>query len=290
MVMSRVVFLVKGPRGLVGRLGCRGSLRETNTEGLAGEDSVHVSIDEDPNAVPVVEITVPMDAAQFDENESVSFTGAATDAEDGILTDALVWVSSLDGENGTGASFETSLLTVGIHTITASVIDSGGRTGHNWIIITVGSFDFLDFNQLPTEAYSDQDGEGSETVQDSGATLHTEGNRWRRTQQTFTITTDSVLEFDFLCTSEGEVHAIGFDEDNDHRNGNQAFQIFGIQTWSKGIQWSDPYTEADLGTWVHFSIPVGQYYTGSNMHLVFVHDDDRPAPSSDASYRNVVVR
>ena len=72
----------------------------------------------------------------------------------------------------------------------------------------------LDFNSVSTNAYSNQQQTGFISVQDAGATLVLTDNTWRVTDQTFDITADTILEFDFESTAEGEVQAIGFDEDN----------------------------------------------------------------------------
>lgn len=88
-----------------------------------------------PNAAPTVTITSPANGTSFDSGTSISFVGSASDTEDVDLTDSLVWKS--DGEQiGIGGSFSTEL-SVGSHTITASVIDSGGLTGSASITITV---------------------------------------------------------------------------------------------------------------------------------------------------------
>ena len=50
-----------------------------------------------------------------------------------------MWTSDLDGQIGTGASFTTSGLSVGGHTVTASVTDSGGANGSDAVGITVES-------------------------------------------------------------------------------------------------------------------------------------------------------
>ena len=75
----------------------------------------------------------------FDSGDGVSntFTGDATDAEDGDLTASLAWTSDLDDAIGSGGSFTTSGLSVGSHTITASVTDSGGASGSDSVQITV---------------------------------------------------------------------------------------------------------------------------------------------------------
>jgi len=85
---------------------------------------------------PTVSITSPADGSTFDSGASILFEGTATDPEDGDLTGSLVWMSSKDGQLGTGGSFSATL-SDGDHTITASATDSGGKTGSASINITV---------------------------------------------------------------------------------------------------------------------------------------------------------
>ena len=91
-----------------------------------------------PDAPPAVSITIPANGSSFDPSAPIYFQGSATDPEDFDLTASLVWTSSKDGQIGTGESFSTTLSN-GIHTITASVTDSGGNTANDSISITVGS-------------------------------------------------------------------------------------------------------------------------------------------------------
>ena len=88
------------------------------------------------NTAPSVTISSPANGASFTSGSSISFAGSASDAEDGDLTDSLVWTSSLDGQIGTGGSFSVTL-NDGTHTITASAIDSGGLTGSASITVVV---------------------------------------------------------------------------------------------------------------------------------------------------------
>jgi Subtilase family/Bacterial Ig domain len=91
------------------------------------------------NTAPTVTITAPANGSSFTQGTSISFTGSATDTEDGNLSASLAWTSSLNGAIGSGASFSTSALSVGSHTITASVTDSGSLSGSASISLTVTS-------------------------------------------------------------------------------------------------------------------------------------------------------
>jgi subtilisin family serine protease len=89
------------------------------------------------NDPPTATISSPSDGQSFTQGASVQFTGSASDGEDGDLTASLSWTSSIDGAIGSGGSFSRSDLSVGTHTITASVTDSGGLSGSDTVTITI---------------------------------------------------------------------------------------------------------------------------------------------------------
>lgn len=89
------------------------------------------------NTPPSVTITAPSNGSSFDQGDSVTFTGNAVDPEDGNISNNLNWASDLDGDLGTGASITLSDLSVGTHTISATVSDSGGLSGSDQIGITI---------------------------------------------------------------------------------------------------------------------------------------------------------
>lgn len=89
-------------------------------------------------SAPTATITSPSDGSTYTEGDTISFTGTGEDAEDGTLSGAsLIWTCSIDGEIGTGASFERSDLSVGTHIITLTATDSDGATGSDSVSITV---------------------------------------------------------------------------------------------------------------------------------------------------------
>ena len=73
----------------------------------------------------------------FEVGTLVNFTGSANDAEEGTLSGGLAWTSNLDGAIGSGASFSTSGLSLGTHTITAAVVDGYGAAGSDSITVTI---------------------------------------------------------------------------------------------------------------------------------------------------------
>ena len=90
------------------------------------------------NQAPTAAITAPTNGASVVQGTSVSFAGTGTDPEDGALSGAsLVWTSSRDGQIGTGASFATTTLSIGTHTITLTAKDSKGATGTATRMVTV---------------------------------------------------------------------------------------------------------------------------------------------------------
>jgi hypothetical protein len=116
-----------------------------------------------------------------------------------------------------------------------------------------------------------------------GCRIELSGNIWRATEQTFNITPDTVIEFTFSGNSQGEIHGIGFDGDSS-ASGNRIFQLDGSQNW--GIRDFDYTADGDAQT---FTIPVGQYYTGTNMRLVVVNDKDSGTENNTGTFTNVVV-
>ncbi len=91
------------------------------------------------NTPPSVTITAPANGSSFATGTSINFTGTANDAQDGNISASLSWTSSINGAIGSGASFSTSALSIGSHTITASVTDSGGLPGSAAITVNVTS-------------------------------------------------------------------------------------------------------------------------------------------------------
>lgn len=90
------------------------------------------------NTAPVAQIDSPSDSTTFEVNNSVTFTGSATDSEDHTLIGkSLTWVSSIDGTIGMGSNFTVNNLSKGTHQITLTALDSKGLADSTSIAITM---------------------------------------------------------------------------------------------------------------------------------------------------------
>jgi hypothetical protein len=109
----------------------------SQTATVIPDDEVTVDFTGILNTPPAVTITSPAPGSTWPPGATVTFSGSAQDAEDGVLTGAsLVWTSTIDGPLGTGVSL-ARVLTAGAHTITLTATDAHGATAAASVAIVV---------------------------------------------------------------------------------------------------------------------------------------------------------
>ena len=108
----------------------------TDSDQAQSVTTTQVIINEVVNVAPAINITSPEGGSESMENDAVTLTAVANDEEDGVLTDSIEWQSNIDGALGTGGILVVNL-SVGEHTITATVTDSEGVSNQSQIILTV---------------------------------------------------------------------------------------------------------------------------------------------------------
>ncbi|MFC1462983.1 LamG-like jellyroll fold domain-containing protein, partial [Verrucomicrobiota bacterium] len=127
---------------------------------------------------------------------------------------------------------------------------------------------------------------GTATVSEAGMKLELLGDVARAHPFSYTITSNTVLDFDFKAPGQAEMQGIGLDNQTASLNGSRVFMLYGWENW--GIRDYDNYD----GSWPnvkHYSIPVGQYYTGPVSHLVFRSDRDGTPRNSVCEFSNIIV-
>ncbi len=105
----------------------------SDSGGLTDSDAITVTITPHVNVAPTVSITAPADNTTLSEDDgAITFSASANDLEDGNVSANIQWSSSIDG-----AFTSPIALSVGVHTITASVTDSGGLSSSESITVTI---------------------------------------------------------------------------------------------------------------------------------------------------------
>ena len=120
-------------------------------QAATGRPQLIVTLRENSQALPQVTIASPASGTTVTYGDTVSFTGTASDPQDGDLSAFLQWTSSIDGALGTGASVGRPL-SVGNHTISARVTDGTGNQGSATTTVQVVVVDagFQDFDFGPS--------------------------------------------------------------------------------------------------------------------------------------------
>lgn len=93
--------------------------------GNESSDSAVWQFRTNPNQLPAVSISAPLDGDRFALGETIPFTGSAEDFEEGTLTgNSLIWKSDQQDQIGTGESISIGNLVLGNHQITLQAADS----------------------------------------------------------------------------------------------------------------------------------------------------------------------
>lgn len=118
-----------------------------DSAGLVAKDSIKLSVTEvvAVNTAPAIMITAPGDYAEFTSDQTISLQAAANDVEDGDLSTSVLWSSSLDGTISANTA-----LSVGTHTITATVADAENLTASDSISVTITEVAAAATNSAPT--------------------------------------------------------------------------------------------------------------------------------------------
>ncbi len=142
----------------------------------------------------------------------------------------------------------------------------------------------IDFSDFTIDSYGGSQDAGNFQLLSNNTILKLENNAWKSIALPYTVTENTIVEFEFRSTIEGEIHGFGFDN-NGTISYNRTFKVHGSQVW--GYTNYDNYS--GNGSWQYYAIPVGQYYTGDFDRLFFVADHDSGQHNGNAYFRNVKI-
>ncbi len=161
--------------------------------------------------------------------------------------------------------------------------DAGAKDGDAYFSnVSIREVATLDLGAQTYNGYANGQDEGTATI--SNGELMLTGNAWKSISMNYDVTENTILEFEFKSTKEGEIHGICFDNNNTLSE-EYTFKMMGTQAWAN----TDFTYTASSGNWQSFSIPVGEYYTGQFDRLCFIMDHDEGAKDGNSYYRNVRI-
>ncbi len=144
----------------------------------------------------------------------------------------------------------------------------------------------INFNDFAITIYAPGLSSGTSVVQENGATLQLQNNTGRSIDLDYTLTPFTILEFQFRSTSQAQVHGIGFNNSS-NLNSERIFKIYGTLNNNQTINNFSTYSGS---SYITYTIPVGSFYTGSNLDkLFFVSGNVNGNPSGNSYFRNVRV-
>lgn len=126
----------------------------------------------------------------------------------------------------------------------------------------------------------------SYTIEDDGATINLQGDIWRKIDLPYTVTADTILEFDYESDTEGDLQGIGFYSGTQLGN-THFFQLYGTGSWGNS-PFGDDY-DPGVSTVKHYRIRVGDFFTGENDYLVFVNDHNTAPKDAESIFSNIKV-
>ena len=152
-------------------------------------------------------------------------------------------------------------------------------------VTTKSSCDPVNFSGYAIAPHGDTQDLGAYEVQENGRVLKVYNNGWKSIPYTYTITPNTVITFEFKSDIQGEYHAIGMSSSGDWEP-NRSFKLYGTQSVAGDFDTFNSYTGSD---YVSFTIPIGEFYTGSIDRIFFLTDHDAAPANATSYFQNVKV-
>ena len=192
-----------------------------------------------------------------------------------------------------GTSFDVSgLLPGSTHQFAVAAFDEAGNTSAQSQAIQVTTLfdnpppcETINFSNTVVSGFGGGQDQGTFEVQENGTALKITNNAWKATPYAYTLTSNTILEFEFKSDIQGEYHGIGM------AMGSQwvperAFSLYGTQDVAGDIADFDNYSGSD---YVSYTIPIGQYYTGAVNQIFYLADHDASPFNGTSYFRNVRI-
>jgi len=157
------------------------------------------------------------------------------------------------------------------------------------------SFSGINFNDYTVEAFTVRDGGGGRDtvheIQDDGYTMRLYGNAWKAIELPYNITPDTVVEFEYASTSEGDDIGVMTASTLFSVENNRKISVWG-SAHSAGIEppTIDEYPGDGAYRWYTVPLqPTNPAYPLGNTRYLVLYNADTAGPYSESFFRNVRI-
>ena len=143
----------------------------------------------------------------------------------------------------------------------------------------------IDFTGLTVSSFDNQDEQNSYVITDNNLGITLRGNTWKTINFDYSVTPETIVEFDLIRTGKAEIIGMAFENDNKLTN-KRLIKFFGSQVWEFNGPTSTLNNEQE-----RLSLKIGQYITGEINRVVFVLDNDVPIENytAEATFQNINI-
>jgi hypothetical protein len=115
------------------------------------------------------------------------------------------------------------------------------------------------------------------------------GDGWKKLDlnSSYSITANTILQFEFRSDSNGDIRGIGFDNDNNvsAADGAKFIQLSGSQSFGQAT-----FKNYLAGSgWRTYSLRVSDLFTGSFRYLTLANDNDTASSNASSDFRNIAL-
>jgi hypothetical protein len=149
--------------------------------------------------------------------------------------------------------------------------------------------EFLNFDGYSAGLITDVSGEPASSaaaVLGDGTALRLWGNTWKKLPFPYTITADTIVEFDFQSSAQGEIQGVGFSTTGAAES-SRFYKVWGTEAFGRATP-VGAYGPA-VGNRVLYAFRPGLHFTGAVNHLVFGNDHDVASPGSESIFANLRI-
>ncbi|MDF7822666.1 BNR-4 repeat-containing protein [Pontiellaceae bacterium B12227] len=208
--------------------------------------------------------------------------------------------------NGTTASSttEASFDATGTYELQVTVSNSAGTASSSCTVdvnglppVPANGYLAIDFSSQAFESFVNDneffDRTGTVEVVESGAGVRFTGDLWKAFPIDYQMTPDTVIEFDFSCPNEGELHAIAMTDTPSWDFSGGRYDLIKLHGTDNGLYIMDRDGEYSGGT-NRYSIEIGQLLalnTEQKNYLDFVNADNSGEiiPDAQSTFANVII-